>query len=690
MRKLSAIYILALFVLLLFNACRKGHENPKYYEIDLERISDSFHHYRLKDMAKSKFWSDSLMNLATNHHDSLWIIEAFRLQGVALIDQRKLPESTKHLTTLLSNINKAKYASEVITIHQNIASSYLLRGLLDSASHHYEKIFRSEAILKDPSLLAKLQVSKAELEQRKGNSDEALRMFLEAAKFINEDVPTEENKLPFIYWKIGIILMDKGDYDGVLEYLNKCISKAQKFENKKIEAYAKDQKSLLFQNIGEMNEAKKLQKEVLSLTKIINDPQLDLLSRIHGIFIDYLERNNRKADSLFNEIRMELKDNDRMVNLSGLYIGTAQFWIDNENFHQSLKTLVQGIEYIGILELNIPDMQSSYFSTFCEAFLNLNKLSETNLVDFLRSFLSSTSPQLIIGFIENLAIQSFNSQQWETAKQFYKVLSIIKHQQGDKNQAFFYLSRSNSASDSLEVVLKKNTVDKLMVMEELILAKEDSFAKEKEIQKQLNAQKNRRIYNLFLIIVSLLCIIAISYFVRQNKHKTILNSSLEKRNAEIAEKNEIISKDQERIQNELQQNQKLLIKETLYKQRINELAKGIRDSFKSFKNTGDISVFEDLTKEIRISEIEINESDDMLLHYIELESDFIDKIKNIHPNIKDNDIKHIAYIRMNLNPKEVGPILGISARSVESARYRLKKKLGLNNEVSLLDYIHSI
>jgi AraC family transcriptional regulator, chitin signaling transcriptional activator len=41
---------------------------------------------------------------------------------------------------------------------------------------------------------------------------------------------------------------------------------------------------------------------------------------------------------------------------------------------------------------------------------------------------------------------------------------------------------------------------------------------------------------------------------------------------------------------------------------------------------------------------------------------------------------------MNLNSKDIAPLLNISPRSVEIKRYRLRKKLQLDREINLNEY----
>ena len=45
---------------------------------------------------------------------------------------------------------------------------------------------------------------------------------------------------------------------------------------------------------------------------------------------------------------------------------------------------------------------------------------------------------------------------------------------------------------------------------------------------------------------------------------------------------------------------------------------------------------------------------------------------------------------MNLSSKEIAPLMNISVRGVETHRYRLKKKLDLENDISVVDYLLNI
>ena len=77
-------------------------------------------------------------------------------------------------------------------------------------------------------------------------------------------------------------------------------------------------------------------------------------------------------------------------------------------------------------------------------------------------------------------------------------------------------------------------------------------------------------------------------------------------------------------------------------------------------------------------------------HFDTVHGDFLTALKNTHNNITGNEMKLCAYLRMNLSTKEIAQLMNISVRGVEIGRYRLRKKLLLEKEMSLFDYLIKI
>ncbi len=69
---------------------------------------------------------------------------------------------------------------------------------------------------------------------------------------------------------------------------------------------------------------------------------------------------------------------------------------------------------------------------------------------------------------------------------------------------------------------------------------------------------------------------------------------------------------------------------------------------------------------------------------------FLNRLNTKHPNITGNDKKLCSYIRLGLSSKEIAGLINITPKSVEIARVRLRKKLKIAQKHRLVNYLSEI
>jgi len=74
----------------------------------------------------------------------------------------------------------------------------------------------------------------------------------------------------------------------------------------------------------------------------------------------------------------------------------------------------------------------------------------------------------------------------------------------------------------------------------------------------------------------------------------------------------------------------------------------------------------------------------------QISPDFFTFILSKHPKLSNKEMMHCAMIRLNIPPKDVAQIFGISMSGVHKSRYRLRKQFGLHREESLEHYLNSL
>lgn len=75
------------------------------------------------------------------------------------------------------------------------------------------------------------------------------------------------------------------------------------------------------------------------------------------------------------------------------------------------------------------------------------------------------------------------------------------------------------------------------------------------------------------------------------------------------------------------------------------------------------------------------------LHFDQVHSDFLRRLRERYPQLTPRDQKLCAYLRMNLSSKEIAPLLNISLRGVEISRYRLRRKLQMEADANLTEFL---
>ncbi len=77
-------------------------------------------------------------------------------------------------------------------------------------------------------------------------------------------------------------------------------------------------------------------------------------------------------------------------------------------------------------------------------------------------------------------------------------------------------------------------------------------------------------------------------------------------------------------------------------------------------------------------------------YFDEVHEDFLSRLKERHPDLTPKELRLCSYLKMNISTKEIAPLMNISVRGVEISRYRLRKKLNIDQGVNLTEYILGI
>lgn len=191
----------------------------------------------------------------------------------------------------------------------------------------------------------------------------------------------------------------------------------------------------------------------------------------------------------------------------------------------------------------------------------------------------------------------------------------------------------------------------------------------------------------YLLYCIILLGIIIWFFSRQNRKHILIQKHLLDKHSLALERSEreIVQLRNDKLQTEINYKNQELGSTTMHLlQRGKVLSKIKEELMAENKSTLDTKKVIRLINEVERSE---DDWDRFAVHFDHVHANFLTVLKEKFPVLTPNELKLCAFLKMNLSSKEIADLLSISLKAVEVARYRLRKKIQINTEVNLHDFL---
>ncbi len=179
--------------------------------------------------------------------------------------------------------------------------------------------------------------------------------------------------------------------------------------------------------------------------------------------------------------------------------------------------------------------------------------------------------------------------------------------------------------------------------------------------------------------------------LNQQKLKELQEEQRKRQEIELAKEREVERLQNEKHQSELQHLNSLLAASTMNLVVKNELIETIKEDLNVVRKKGKSPetkrALEQIVKEIDTTLRVQEDWEQFEFHFDQVHGDFLDRLRKQFPELTTQDQKLCAYLRLNLSTKEIAQLMSISVRGVEIARYRLRKRLGLETKQNLSKFI---
>ena len=158
-------------------------------------------------------------------------------------------------------------------------------------------------------------------------------------------------------------------------------------------------------------------------------------------------------------------------------------------------------------------------------------------------------------------------------------------------------------------------------------------------------------------------------------------------------KNRIAREKQEAIyQQEILHKQKELASQTLHLVQKNTFIQELMENLENIKSSPEKFKMEFRRIVMLLKKENASDKDWEVFksYFADVHNDFDQKLKTIYPDISEKEIRLAAFLRMNLTTKEIAATLNVLPDSILKSKYRLKKKLGLDKETDLNQFLNTL
>ena len=212
-----------------------------------------------------------------------------------------------------------------------------------------------------------------------------------------------------------------------------------------------------------------------------------------------------------------------------------------------------------------------------------------------------------------------------------------------------------------------------------------------ESQVQKLTERNYILSIIAIIIIAIIVFVMLILKKRKDKVLTKQKEQLYEQKLKLAsveqEKSNI--KEQE-LENELKFKNKELTTHALNMMQKNKLLDNLLERIDGFKKVASLEQKEEIRKIKREINNYLRSDKDWELFKIYFEKvneSFFDDLKQYSPELSVNDLRLCALIKLDMNIKESATVLNVAPNTIKSARYRLRKKLQLDTNTYLYEFL---
>jgi len=486
-----------------------------------------------------------------------------------------------------------------------------------------------------------------------------------AKKYYEEARQIAEDKNDFILIgicnnNIGNLYNQTGDYENALKYLRLALTSFEKGSNKKFMSDCLESIGNVYNEYKDYKKAIEYFQRSTVIAEELND-NYRLLSRYANLASSFEATGADEQALMYYSKTLELAQSvGDKSRLSEILILLAGFYTKKSDFQNSVDYLNQSLSISN--EIGDTVSIAKAYSSLAEVYLATGDIDNAYVCAH-KAFILARDRNLL-----------------KTELEASLCLSEIFKTTNNFKEAYKYFQNYDAVKDSLL------NAERIKILEETEAKYNlEKLEKEKlEIENEALASAKRiQERNILIGLLALVIIISGLFFGRYFRKKRIEKTASERRSLQLTKKIDLLS-------SQLDAKNRELASKAIMISKNNKILEQISEDIEECLNIDDNK--KDLRKlKNRLNNIYQEENwDDFLKHFNDVHPGFYKKLTDKFPELSSMEQKICAFLKMNLNTKEIAQINSHSVKSIEVARTRIRKKMGIKRTESLTQSIQEL
>lgn len=466
--------------------------------------------------------------------------------------------------------------------------------------------------------------------------------------------------------RLGNIYLAQNDYIQSLKLYQECLTICQEEEFDDLTPHLFNNLGLLYKEIEDYKDATDNFQTAFEMFKKNGDEVNSVYPLYNIALIQSITGNDQEAIDGYLALTSYHLKTENWLSVAYIYNSISEIYFRNEDYDLAEKYLQ--------MALNAIEEKSDSFNSGPTSLYKSAIYSNAAELYFMNESDELAKKYARMGY----KISTENSYVLNLLKST-KILGDLYEKEGKIDSSLLYLKRYIASNEMYQNEYDVKQLTRLKMQNEF-----DEILKNKELERIFKeaSYKNRELrFIAIAVLATLIAIILILLYTIQKSKTTKLK---------LKEENFLLEK--RKLNQDLDHKKKELVSKLLYLLEKNEFITSISKKL--------IELKPDAKKDNRniiqkiINEIRQNSSqqvwDEFELRFTEVHSEFYKKLHELHPDLTPNEVKLCAFLRLNMSTKEISAITHQSIKSINMARFRLRKKLNMSRDENLISHLNGI